>query len=192
MSTNAVANRFLASNLALIVCCGCYLLWWILAFKPTSPVTGMSSGWLLIPAFVAGLVGIVGIIWTGAGAVVDRKLFVGWRLVVAGIACYLVLLVVTRLVFGRPVTAELFLMVGWAVLMLSELNALFGAGVFSWHRAAAFIAVIIAALVVCLVCYTIYYHLGLRSGFVVGIIPLALGGVMMAVICISICRSPTR
>ena len=51
---------------------------------------------------------------------------------------------------------------------------------------------IIAALVVCLVCYTIYYHLGLRSGFVVGIIPLASGGVMMAVICISICRSPTR
>ena len=192
MSTNPVARGFLLSNLAVILCCGCYVLWWILAFNPVSPVRGIRSGWLLIPAFVAGLVGIVLAVWTGSQARVSSRLFVPWRLVVAGVAAYLVVLLITRLIFGRQVTAELFLMVGWAVLVLYQLNALYGVGVFDRHRAEIFSAVVLAALFVFLVCYTIYYHLGVRSGFVVGIIPLALGGVVVAVISAGVWHSLGR
>ncbi|SDT34741.1 hypothetical protein [Microlunatus soli] len=189
---NTVAGRFLLSNVAVIVCCGCYLLWWILAFKPVNPVPGLRSGWLLIPAVVAGFVGIVLAVRAGTHSTTARRLFPPWRLLVAGIACYLVLLLLTRLLFHRQVTAELVLMVGWAVLVLYQLNALYGAGVFGRQRTLLFVAVSIAALVGCLVCYTIYYDLGPRAGFVVGIVPLALGAMVMAVISAAIFRSPVR
>lgn len=170
----------MGGNLLLITCCAFYLVWWILAFKPTGAIKGMKTGWLLIPASVAGLAAVILVIGGILSESADAALLPSGLLLWGGIAAYLILLEVTRLLFKRPVTTELFLIVGWTVLTLSEISALYGAGRFS-HRSAVFFAVGIgAAAVISLVCYVLYYNLGDRAGYFDGMIPLVLTALVMA------------
>ncbi len=178
-------RRIFESSLLLIICCAFYLAWWLLAFKPTGAVKGMKTGWLLIPAFAAGLAAIFlaigGIQAVPAGAAVSPGL-IFW----GGIAAYLILLAITRLLLKRPVTTELFLIVGWAMLALSEINALYGTGRFSQRPATFFAAAIGAAALASLVCYVLYYDLGSRAGYFDGMIPLLLVGLVTAGITVAI------
>lgn len=172
-------RQILRGNLLLIACCGFYLAWWLLAFRPSDPIRGMRSGWLLLPAFGLG---------AAAAYVLARGMFAagrsaslfpdGWVLR-GGIAAYLVLLAVTLLVFHRPVTTELFLIVGWAMLALSEVNALYGAGALSRSAGIGFCLLVAAAAAASLVCYVRYYHLDARAGFVDGMIPLLAAAAVM-------------
>lgn len=159
-------------NIMLIICCAFYLAWWMLAFKPNGAIKGMKTGWLLIPAFAAGLTAVIltvkGMLSLSIGTALFPKGVILW----GGLAAYFILLAVTRLLFKRPVTTELFLIVGWAVLALSELNTLYGTGRFSHHQAVVFAVVVGAATVVSLVCYVLYYTLGERASYVAGMIPL--------------------
>lgn len=164
----------------LIICCVFYLAWWILAFKPLGAIKGMQTGWLLIPATAAGLMAVIlavkGMRSSSAGAVLFPKGVLLW----GGIAAYIILWVITDLFFKRPVTVELFLIVGWAVLALSELNALYGAGQFSHRLASVFAVVVGAATVLSLVCYVLYYTLGDQNAYFVGMVPLIMEALVMA------------
>ena len=185
---NIVARQFLHSNLWLIACCVFYLLWWLLAFKPVNPIHGVKSGWLLIPASITGLVAIIFALQSGTHAKVTEALFPSWALVLAAALAYVLLLLITRLVFKRPVTSELFLIVGWACLATYQINILFGTQIFTYHQAFLFIILILAVLVICMVCYTVYYRLGVVACYVVGAIPLVLGAAVMGVISLGIYR----
>jgi len=167
-------------NLLLAVCCAFYLLWWLLAFQPVNPIKGMKTGWLLIPAFAAGIAAAV-FAARGLGTAVDNPGLIpsGWVLW-GGIAAYVLLLIVTRFLLHRPVTTELFLIVGWAVLALSETSALFGCGALGRGAAMAFSALIAGGAVVSLVCYVLYYKLPAKAGFIDGIVPLATAALIMA------------
>lgn len=174
------AKQIFWSNLLLILCCAFYLAWWLLAFKPTGAIKGMKTGWLLIPAFVVGLISIILAVKGIQSASVKASLFPSGLLLWGGIAAYLILLAATRLLFQRQVTTELFLIVGWAVLALSEINVLYGAGQFSHGLAVIFAVVIGVASVVSLVCYVLYYNLGDRAGYFDGMIPLFMVALVMA------------
>ena len=113
------AKQIFWSNLLLILCCAFYLAWWLLAFKPTGAIRGMKTGWLLIPAFAAGLTAIILAVKGIQSASIRVSLFPSGLLLWGGIAAYFILLAVTRLLFQRQVTTELFLIVGWALLALS-------------------------------------------------------------------------
>ncbi len=173
-------RRIFWSNLLLILCCAFYLAWWLLAFKPAGAVRGVKTGWLLIPAFVAGLAAIILAVKGIQSASIRVTLFPGGLLLWGGVAAYFILLTVTALLFKRQVTTELFLVVGWAVLALSEINALYGAGRFSHGPAVAFAVVIGVATLINLVCYVLYYHLGARAGYVDGMIPLLMVALVTA------------
>ncbi|MGE4277253.1 MAG: hypothetical protein AB7E30_08800 [Lawsonibacter sp.] len=168
------------SNLLLIICCAFYLVWWILAFKPTGAVKGMKTGWLLIPAFAAGLAAVIlaerGILSAPVGVTLFPEGLLFW----GGIAGYLILLAVTRLLFQRQVTSELLLIMGWAVLALAEINALYGVGRFPHRLAVVFVVAIGVATWISLVCYVLYYRLGERAGYFDGMIPLCLAALVMA------------
>lgn len=169
---NYTVKQIFESNISLIVCCLFYLVWWLLAFKPDGAVKGLKTGWLLLPAFIAGLISIILAVKGITSASLKITLFPNEFLLWGGIAAYCVLLAATRLIFKRPVTTELFLIVGWAVLALSEVNTLYGICRFSYGLAVIFTAVIIAAALVSLICYILYYSLGKRAGYFDGIIPL--------------------
>ena len=174
------AKQIFRSNILLIVCCAFYLAWWLLAFRPAGAGRGMKTGWLLIPAFAAGIAAVVLAVQGIRSAPAEAALFPGGLLLWGGIAAYFILLAVTGLLFQRQVTTELFLIVGWAVLALSEINALYGAGRFSRGLAVSFAAVIAAAALISLVCYLLYYNLGDRAGYFDGMIPLLLVALVTA------------
>ena len=143
----------------------------------------MKTAWLLLPAFTAGLAAVVLIVRGIAAAEVKSPLFPDGWVLWGGIAVYAVLLAVTLLVFHRPVTTELFLIVGWAMLTLSEISTLYGTGRFSRGSAMGFTAVTAAAALVSLVCYVLYYNLKGTAGYYDGAVPLAAAAVVMAGLC---------
>ncbi|MCD8078028.1 MAG: hypothetical protein LUE63_06600 [Lachnospiraceae bacterium] len=179
-------RKMLTGNLLMILCCVFYLAWWLLAFKPTAPVKGMKSGWLLIPALLLG-VAAVWQIGSGSGAVENQmKLLSGTSVLIGGVVAYIILLAGTSVLLKRQVTTELFLIVGWAVLMFLELNALHGMGPFTKIMTVLLLAEIIIAAIVSLICYLLYYNLDRLKGYVDGMIPLLLIMAMMAVVTIRV------
>lgn len=174
------AKRIVQSNLLLIFCCAFYLAWWLLAFRPTGGIRGMKTGWLLLPALAAGLAAVIlaiqGIRSAPAGAVLIPSRLLLW----GGIALYVILLAVTRLLWKRPVTTELLLIVGWTILALSEISTLYGTDRFPHGLSLFFAAAIGIAALISLVCYILYYNLGNRAGYFDGMIPLLLVALMAA------------
>jgi len=175
-------QQIVSGNRWLIVCCVFYVAWWLLAFRPEHPLTGLRTGWLLIPAFGAGVAGVVMIIRAGVQAPIADGLLPTGPLVVIGLLAYVVLAMVTRLGFDRPVTTELVLIVGWTVLALYEVSTLVGAEAFSHRTAVILTAVILLVAVISVVCYTVYYRLDARAGWLVGAVPLVLVAVTMGAI----------
>jgi len=173
-------KQIFIGNLLLVVCCLFYLAWWVLAFNPANPIKGMKTGWLLIPALLAGL-GAVAFAVRGLGAQGSAPgLFPPGRVLWGGALAYVVLLVLTWGLLHRPVTTEMFLIVGWAVLALSEASALLAAGALTHGAAVAFAAVIAAGAAVSLVCYVLYYELAETVGFIAGMVPLLMAAAVMA------------
>ena len=174
-------KQIFRGNLLLILCCCFYLAWWLLAFRPGGAIKGIKTGWLLLPAFAAGLTAVMLIVSGMRGAAAQRTtLLPKNRLLLGGIIAYCFLLLITRLLFKRPVTTELFLIVGWAVL--AEINTLYGAGLLSLPAAAVLLVLTAAAALIGLVCYVLYYHLDLRSGYFAGMVPLLVAALVTAAI----------
>ncbi len=168
-------------------CCIFYLLWWILAFRPSGAVKGFKSGWLLIPALFLGIFSVVMII-RGVNET-EPALFSPGTVVLAGIAVYVALLFLTGYVFHRQVTTELFLIIGWAVLTFLEINALYGSGITGRQGALILLALVLIAAAVCMACYMLYYKLDGKAGYVDGMIPLVLAGLFMLALSVLIIRS---
>lgn len=190
-ASGAPARQMFWGDLLLAGCCGFYLLWWILAFRPTGAVKGMRSGWLLIPALLLGIAAVILIVRGagGAGATVAGSFFSAGTVLLAGAVSYAVLLLVTRLVFHRQVTTELFLIVGWTALAFLEGNALYGLGAVSRNGAIGLFAAAVIVAALSMVCYMLYYGLGDRAGYADGMIPLVLAAVYMVALAVFIARA---
>ncbi len=182
-------RQMLIGNLLLIACCVCYLLWWILAFKPEGAIKGMRSGWLLVPAFVFGIAAIIAIVIGSNGVKAEDRLIPTLAILLVGLAAYVILLIATWIVLKRPVTTELLLIVGWTVLTYLEINALYGLGNFSRAAAITFFVIVAVAAVVGLICYLLYYGLDVRTGYIDGMIPLLLFMGMMVALSIGMCHN---
>lgn len=176
-------------NILLTGCCVFYLLWWLLAFKPVGAVKGMRSGWLLIPAFILGVAAVVMIIRGANGANAASSFFTAGNVLLAGLAAYIVLFLVTWLVFHRQVTTELFLIVGWAALIFLEINTLYGLGIVTRSGAIVLFAAAVIAAALSMICYVLYYDLDARAGYLDGMVPLVLAAVYMAVLAVLIARN---
>ena len=176
---HAQEKLILAGNILLIICCAFYLAWWLAALRP-SGAGGPNTGWLLIPAAIAGLLGVVLALTGILSQSPALRLLPGSAILVGGFAAYVVLLVLTVRVLKRPATTELGLIVGWGMLALAEVNALYGSGVFTRRLSVGFLAVTGAAVVISLVCYILYYRLDSRAAYIDGMIPLLLAATTMA------------
>ena len=182
------AKQIFWGNLLLVVCCAFYLAWWGLAFKPVGGIRDMRTGWLLIPAAAAGLASILFTTRGISGATMKSRLLPMGMLLWGGVVAYLLLMAITLLLFKRPVTTELILIVGWAVLAAAEINTLYGTGRLSHRAAVTFLAVIAAATLISLVCYVLYYGLDARAGYLDGMVPLLMAalvtaGIMVGMVC---------
>ena len=177
---NTQGKQILMGNALFVLCCVFYIALWLLAFKPSGAITGMKTGWLLIPASLSGLLGVVTILLGITAKIRGTLLFRGWYLLCGGIALFIILLTVTALLLKRPVTTELVLIVGWGMLALAEINALFGLGFFSRRLSAGFIIIISVSVFISLICYVLYYRLDKNAGYIDGMIPLLLTALTMS------------
>ena len=105
-----------------------------------------------------------------------------WIIPVLGIISYMILLFVSANLFHRQVTSELFIIVGWTVLELCIVGTLYRYGAIGRGNLAAYITGIIIVTVLSMVCYLLYYDLEYVKGYIDGMIPLILTGIMMVII----------
>lgn len=187
MLTSTMKNLIMG-NLMLIICCGFYLAWWIIAFKPAGAVKGMSSGWLLLPAAVAGIGAIFVLINGFHKAEAERSLVSGVLLLAIGVIAYVALLVITYLFMHRMVTTELLLIVGWCILALSEVNVLYGIDIFALSGTISWFVVIIVSAAVSMVCYILYYGLDAVKGYIDGMIPLLIIAAVMVALTVGMVK----
>ncbi len=175
-------KQILSGNIWLIVCFVFYLAWWLIAFHPTHGIRGMKTGWLLIPAVIFGVLGVVEIIGGSTASEAGSALLSPVGIAVGAVILYIVLFAATFVFLKRQVTTELFLIVGWGALMLLEMSALYGLGHYSRTAAILLMVIIVIAAAVSLVCYLLYYNLDSVKGYVDGTIPLLIAAVMMTVV----------
>ncbi len=175
-------KQILSGNIWLIICFVFYLAWWLIAFHPTHAIKGMRSGWLLIPAFIFGLWSVVEIIMGCDSGEEVHGLLPGAGIGVAAVILYVVLFAATLYFLKRQVTTELFLIVGWAALLFLELSMLYGYGHCSMTAAVVFMVITVIAAAVSIYCYILYYNLDAVTGYIDGMIPLLLAGIMMLVV----------
>lgn len=179
-------KQLLAGNGALILCAAFYLAWWVLAFKPEGAVKGLKSGWLLLPAVAFGVLALV-LICEGISLAPDgAELFPPLSVAGAGAFLYILLLVATGLLMKRPVTAELFLIVGWATLAVCEAGALLALGGCGRPLAFALVAAHVLMFIISLVCYLLYYKLDEVKGWYDGMVPLAFVLLSSVAFCLAI------
>ena len=177
---HAQEKQIFIGNVLFVTCCGFYLTWWLLAFKPSGAISGLKSGWLLIPACIAGLSGTVLAIRGIIHGQPIAHLLSGSHILWGGVATYIILLIITSLLLKRQVTSELLLIVGWGMLAFAEVNQLFGTGLFTRGISVGFLLVIGTAFAISLVCYVLYYRLDSRAGYIDGMLPLLLAALVMA------------
>jgi len=172
-------KQIFAGNLLFIACCGFYLAWWLLTFRTPDVVNGMKTGWLLIPASLSGLLGVVLILRSILAKTLVKQLLPSGYILWGGLIVYFILLGFTVLLLKRPATSELILIVSWGMLALAEINALFGSGLFSQRLSVGFLLLICVSVVISLICYILYYRLDSRAGYIDGMIPLLLTALTM-------------
>lgn len=174
------AGKIFWGSLLLILCCLFYLVWWAVAFKPQASVRFAKSAVLFGLTAAAGIAGLILILWGITAMPHERPLVPGPWLVLGGVAAYFLLYSLTRVLLKRPVTTELFLIVGWTVLELSAVNALYGNGFLTLTASFALCGVVGLAAAASLVCYVLYYRLTATAGYIMGMVPLILAALTMA------------
>ena len=170
-------------------CCALYLTWWAIFFWPK--VGGGSAHGALRVVGIAAILGAVVCGLLGAsrvcgGAARLAAAWAPWGFALGSAALYFALLAVTQRAFQRQPTTELVLFVAWLGMEAFCALALGCAGEAGAATLVALLAV--AGFAVSLVCYVLYYRLGALASFVDGCVPLALIGVVSAVVagCIAI------
>lgn len=170
-----------AGYLLLVFCCVFYLIWWCAAFNPLRSFPMPVKVALFCPTLLCGAGGLALTI-RGIAVLPDVVASPSKILIVlAGIAVYLILLLLTGRLLHRQVTTELLLITGWTVLELCAAAGLYGAGIFSGTKAVISVAVTLSAAVIGMACYLAYYNLKEIPAFCDGMIPLVLFAVAMVI-----------
>lgn len=175
-------RRIIIGQVFLIICCAFYLIWWYRGYRPGVSVSRGSgvNGILLLVTAGFGIAGIVFSLMpipeTNGPKI--RPVVI----LIAGIAGYILLLLITRFAFQRVVTTELFLIVGWTMLEMTVINRLNAAGFLPDKGFNIMCAVIAAAFIVSIVLYVAYYRMEEMKAFYAAMVPLITEAVSMGVL----------
>ena len=175
-------RRIITGQILLIICCVFYLIWWYRGYRPGVSVsqTGGLNGVLLFITMVFGISGVIFSLMP-VPKILEPKI-PPTVIIGAGIGAYIALLLVTKLIFHRIVTAELFLIVAWTTLEVMTVNRLCAGGFLSDSGFTLLCAVIMTAFLVSMFLYLAYYRMEEMKAFYAAMIPLATEAAAMAVL----------
>jgi hypothetical protein len=159
-------------NLLMLATCAFYISWWVFTFRPGADGSPSFSAVLIIAALFSGVAAIA-LLFSGISSPAVSGLAVPVLYVLAAAAVsYVLLLEVTRIVFHRPVTSELLVMIVWATAELAAIAALRYSGRFGVAQIAVLSPLVVLATFAGVVCYVLYYNLDAEASFTAGLIPL--------------------
>lgn len=165
----------------LVVCSVSYLVWWTVTFRPSGR-TPSGDGPFLVGAVLGGLGGMV-LLGLGIAALLPKASWLALgATIVGGVLVGALLLHLTTRVAHRPVTTELPLIVLWATAQLAAGITLRTAGVLRAPSASAWIVATAVATLVGLACYLVFYRLDPVPAYWIGMVPLAVDGVVAAIL----------
>ena len=173
-------NDIKTGQLLLILCCVVYLIWWSRGFRPNTNVSrvGGVNGILLL---ITAALGIAGILFSLMPvAALTEPPIAPAVIAAAGIIGYFTMLLVTKAVFHRVVTSELFLIAGWTVLEMTVLNRIRAGGITGTTGFAAMCVVIAAAFAISIVLYVAYYRMEEMKALYAAMVPLVTEALAMA------------
>ena len=98
-----------------------------------------------------------------------------------GLATYVILLFATYFGLHRPVTTELLLITGWAMLEVCCVNTCRAGGALSVPQSIWMLLVIAAAFVISMVLYVLYYRMEEWRAFYAAMVPLITEAVSMGI-----------
>lgn len=181
---HSALTKIVCGQACLIGCCILYLIWWSMTYHPyKDSYGGVLNGILLLIMIVLGLSGVMlSIYGVNLAPKIGAPKWNGIWIILGGIAMYVVLLFVTNKWLHRPVTTELFLIIGWSVLELSVINSLNLSGNLSDMRFFIMTVVIAIAVIISLVLYVLYYRMGPRKAFYFAMVPLITEAVSMVIL----------
>lgn len=177
--------KIIGGQAALIICCVFYMIWWFLCYKPGTSVNRIGSwrGLLLLVTAACGFAGAF-LILTSLGnlPLSQPNRFSGTAVILGGIITYAALACITHFVWKRPVTTELVLIVGWAMLEVSLCGSLNSAGIFNDHRLTAAVIIIAIAFLISMILYVLYYRMEEMQAYYLAVVPLITEAVSMGCI----------
>ena len=170
-----------AGNVLLLLCSLFYLAWWVIVFRPNASEKSPAGTICITFAFLTGVAAIA-LMSGGIHALSNSTKGVPVSSVLLGCAAlFVLLLLVTTIVFRRPITSELIIIHIWTALELSAVAVLYNAGRFGMGRAVTLAVFAGIATVIGLVTYVLYYRLEGTASYRDGMIPLISDAVVMAV-----------
>lgn len=168
-------------NIFLICCCISYLIFWSLGYRPgmeserTAPLT-------IVFFLITAVLGVSGIGETIVGLNILPKTtktpISSTLLIAAGIVLYIGLCFITGKQFHRPVTTELLLITGWLILEACTINTLAASGEPAGHLI-AITMLTLAAWIVSMVLYMLYYKMEPAKAYYAAMVPLIAIGISM-------------
>jgi hypothetical protein len=165
----------------LVVCSLSYLVWWTITFRPSGR-TPHGGGPFLAGAVLGGLGGLA-LLGVGIAALLAKaSLPALGATIIGGVLVGALLFSVTSRVAHRPVTTELPLIIVWATMQLAAGVTLRTAGVLKASGSDAWFVATAVATLVGLVCYLIFYRLDPIPAYWIGMVPLAVDGVVAAIL----------
>lgn len=168
----------------LAACAVLYLAWWFEFFRPREMrPQGLEYGFgvaLIVCAAVCGLLGVIRIVAALGGLPSSVSGLALWP---CAIAAYVVLAVVTKRAFDRPITTELVLIVAWAALEIAVVGALTASGI---GFALPLLVLTVLGFAGSMVCYVLYYRLTGWPAFLDGCGPLVAIGIISVVAALAI------
>ena len=102
--------------------------------------------------------------------------------IIPSVIFYIAALLVTKVLFHRIVTSELFLIVGWTMLEITVVNRLNAAGLLSDGNFTLMGAIIATACIISLILYVAYYQMEEMKAFYAAMIPLITEAAAMAIL----------
>lgn len=165
----------------LVVCSVSYLVWWTITFRP-SVRTSSGGGPFLAGAVLGGLGGLV-LLAIGIAVLIPKASPTALvATIVGGALIGAALLYLTSSIAHRRVTTELPLIIVWATLQLATGITLRTADVLSAPAAVVWIGATAIATLIGLICYLIFYRLDPVPAYWVGMVPLAVDGVVAVIL----------
>jgi hypothetical protein len=162
-----------------VVCSLSYLVWWTITFRPSGRIPS-GGGLFLAGAVLGGLGGLI-LLAVGIAALLPKASLPALGATIVGAALVgALLLYLTSNVAHRPVTTELPLIVVWTTIQLAAGITLLTAEVLETPAASAWIVATAIATLVGLACYLVFYRLDPIPAYWLGMVPLAVDGVVAA------------